>query len=228
MNRSVVAVLLGLVTILASLVGAARGEAVKVDFENAAVGSPPPEFSTALTNGGKPGLWVVERNDPGNALVQKSDDPTSGRFPLCIYDALSARDVDVSVRVKPISGEKDRAGGIVWRYRDPNNYYVARANALEGNVVLYKVEGGKRSDLKPVGSGMFAYGKKVDVPSGTWSTLRVDAKGNRFAVSLNGQHLFDVEDDTFREAGRVGLWTKADSVTAFDDLQIEPHDVASP
>jgi hypothetical protein len=208
----------------------AHAEAMKVEFEDAAVGAPPPGFSAALTNGGAPGSWVVERDDAkgGNVVVQKSADPTSGRFPLCVYDAVSARDVDASVRFKPLAGEKDRAAGIVWRYRDSSNYYVVRANALEGNVVLYKVEAGKRSDLKPIGAGMLAYGKKVDVPSGAWSTLRVEAKGNRFAVSLNGQHLFDVEDDTFRDPGRVGLWTKADSVTAFDDLEIEPHDVGAP
>ena len=112
----------------------------------------------------------------------------------------------------------DQAAGLVWRYRDGDNYYVVRANALEGNVVLYKVEGGKRSDLKPTDAGLFAYGVKAKVPRESWSELRVSARGSRFAVSLNGVHLFDVEDTTFPNAGKVGVWTKADSVTAFDDL----------
>ncbi|MGH7820069.1 MAG: hypothetical protein ACREQ9_09865, partial [Candidatus Binatia bacterium] len=132
---------------------------------------------------------------------------------VCVYDDLSAKDVAVSVKLRPVSGEVDQAGGIVWRYRDRGNYYVARANALEDNVVLYKVENGKRTDLKPVGVRPLAYGKKVEVPAGEWSELRVVAKGSKHSVDFNGEHLFDVEDETFSAPGRVGLWTKADSVT---------------
>ena len=157
-----------------------------------------------------------------HVLVQTSTDATGGRFPLCIFDAVSTTDGAFGVRFKPVSGKVDRAAGLVWRYRDADNYYIVRANALEGNVVLYKVENGKRSDLKPVGSGMLAYGKKTRVESGRWQTLELKALGSKFALSLNGEHLFDVEDTTFTAPGTVGLWTKADSVTAFDDLAIEP------
>ncbi len=132
--------------------------------------------------------------------------------------------MDLSVAFKPISGSVDQAAGLVWRYRNPQTYYVVRANALEDNVVLYKVEAGKRSDLKPTGSRFMSYGKKAPVPGGAWSELRLQAQGNHFAVWLNGEHLFDVEDETFSEAGKVGLWTKADSVTAFDDFSIKSHD----
>ena len=114
----------------------------------------------------------------------------------------------------------------MFRYRDPGNYYIVRANALEGNVVLYKVERGKRSDMKPVGAGLFSYGKEAPVPGQAWSTLRVVARGSRFSVHLNGTHLFDVKDATFPDAGKIALWTKADSVTAFDDLRIESLDGA--
>jgi hypothetical protein len=210
------------------LAAANRAAAVELGFETDAIGAFPAGFSAALTDGGEPGRWIVEedRSAPkgGRVLVQRSADATSGRFPLCVHDGLSARDVAVSVAFKPVSGEEDRAAGIVWRYRDRDNYYVVRANALEENVVLYKVERGRRTDLKPVGAGLFAYGEDAPVPSGRWSRLRVEARGRRFAVSLDGRHLFDVEDGTFREPGRVGLWTKADSVTAFDDLAIEPLD----
>ncbi|MEW6267830.1 MAG: family 16 glycoside hydrolase [Thermodesulfobacteriota bacterium] len=229
MLRVVVAALLACGCVVLRAAPDARAEPVKLVFDRDATGAAPAGFSTDVTNG-PPGTWVVEADTTatgGKVLVQRSTDPTSGRFPLCIYDGVSARDVVVTVRFKPISGEEDRAAGIVWRYRDSGNYYVVRANALEGNVVLYEVEAGKRRDLKPIGAGMLAYGKKVDVPSGAWSTLRVEANDARFAVSLDGRHLFDVEDDTFREPGRVGLWTKADSVTAFDDLEIEPRDAAS-
>jgi hypothetical protein len=116
----------------------------------------------------------------------------------------------------------DQAAGLVWRYENPSNHYLVRANALEGTVVLYKVENGKRSDLEPVGSaGFFTYGKKAPVVQGRWQSLKIDVRGSRFSVYLEGEKLFEVDDATFR-GGKVGLWTKADSVTAFDDLTIEP------
>ena len=201
-----------------------RAQGMKIDFEDSTPGSPPTGFSTAVTHGGEPGRFVVEEDEGNRVVVQRSTDRTNGRFPLCVFDGFSASDVAVSVRIKPILGEVDRAGGLVFRYRDQDNYYLVRANALEGNVVPYKVERGKRSDLKPSGSGLFTYGKKTDVPSGQWSVLRVEARGNRFSVSFAGKALFEVEDDTFAGAGKVGLWTKADSVTAFDDLAIESLD----
>ena len=195
-----------------------------LDFEAFEAGKTPAGFSTALTGGGGPGSWVIQKDATapggGKVLVQTSTDATSSRFPLCVYDKVTAKDVEVSVKFKPVSGKVDQAAGLVWRYRDKDNYYIVRANALENNVVLYKVENGKRTDLKPVGAGRSAYGKKTQVPTGRWSTLRVTATGSRFVVELNGERLFEVEDDTFPEAGKVGLWTKADSVTAFDELTI--------
>jgi hypothetical protein len=153
-------------------------------------------------------------------LAQVDDDPTSYRFPICVLDGVSSRDVDLAVRFKAVKGSGDRAAGVVWRYQDRDNYYVVRANALEGNVVLYKVEKGRRSDLKPRGAGVLAYGKKASVATGAWGLLRVVAIGNVFAVHLGGEKLFEVEDSTFAGAGGVGLWTKADSVTYFDDLTV--------
>ncbi len=123
----------------------------------------------------------------------------------------------VEVKLKPVSGREDQAGGIVWRFKDANNYYVVRANALEGNVVLYKTVAGKRSSLQVKGR-MFGYGVDAKVPGGKWSTLRVEFTGKLFTVSFNGKQLFQVEDETFPEAGGVGVWTKADSVTLFDDF----------
>jgi hypothetical protein len=113
----------------------------------------------------------------------------------------------------------DQAAGLVWRYLDQDNYYVVRANALEDNVVLYKVENGKRTDRPVKGEGR-TYGKKTEVPAKQWSSLRVVASGPLFAVYFNGTKLYDVEDATFAQAGKVGVWTKADSVTQFDDLMI--------
>ncbi len=201
--------------------GAARAE--RVGFDDLAVGAPPKGFRFALTGRGRPGQWVVVKDEGGpsapNALAQTDADAVSYRFPLAVLEGFAAADVDLSVRFKAMSGAEDQAAGLVWRYRDQDHYYIVRANALEGNVVLYKVENGKRSDLKPKGSGTFAYGKKAPVKSGVWNALRVVARGPLFEVFLNGEKLFEVEDASFPEAGRVGLWTKADSVTRFDDLE---------
>lgn len=195
-----------------------------LDFEKDAAGQAPVGFAVGQTGPGEAPRWSVEE-DPSapsgkHVLAQRSPDATRSRFPLAIRDKSSLADGTISVRFKALSGKVDQAAGIVWRYRDPENYYVVRANALEENIVLYKVERGKRSDLDPVGSGFFAYGKKAPVRSGVWQELGVEVKGDLFRVSLDGAHLFDVRDATFAGAGKVGLWTKADSVTAFDDLSI--------
>ena len=194
-----------------------------ISFDRDEEGKPPKGFIFELTGQGKQGVWVV-RKDPEapsapNVLAQTDADPVSYRFPLCVYEGFTGRDVDISVKYKPVSGKEDRAAGIVWRYQDHDNYYIVRANANENNVVLYKVEKGRRTDLPLVGKGR-TYGAKATIPSGEWGTLRVVAKGSRFEVYSNGIKLFEVEDTTFPMAGKVGLWTKADSVTLFDDLTI--------
>src|SRR6266566_3388587 len=211
--------------LLVSLLSAisVSAQTTTIDFNNEKVGEAPSGFSTTLTGKGKPGKWAVTKDDSspnqGNVLAQTDSDPTGYRFPVCVYDGLTAKDVDVTVKFKPISGRGDQGAGIVWRYRDKDNYYIVRANALEGNVVLYKVENGKRTDLPLVGKGR-TYGMKEKVPSGVWGTLRVVAKDNHFEVYHNGKKLYEVEDETFKLAGKAGLWTKADSVIYFDDLQI--------
>jgi hypothetical protein len=198
-------------------------ETKKINFDKDQAGQLPKGFSAGLTGRGKPGVWVVQKDEASpqqqNVLAQTDADATSYRFPVCVYDGLTAKDVDVSVKFKPVSGTVDQAAGIVWRYKDKDNYYIVRANARENNVVLYKVENGRRTDL-PLKSEGRTYGKKETVPSGQWSTLRVVVHGNLFEVYHNGKKLYEVEDDTFKDAGKVGLWTKADSVTYFDDLTI--------
>jgi hypothetical protein len=119
-----------------------------------------------------------------------------------------------------VDGSIDRAAGIVWRYQDANNYYIVRANALENNVVLYKVEAGVRLSIAPKGLPSRSYGVKHEIPSGRWNTLRVVFKENLFTVFLNGDRLFDAEDQTFNKPGNTGLWTKADSVTHFADFTV--------
>ncbi|HEX4120353.1 MAG TPA: family 16 glycoside hydrolase [Verrucomicrobiae bacterium] len=186
-----------------------------INFDSSQAGTLPADFSTALTGGGGPVSWVV-RDDPtvpnGTAsLVQESSDNTQYRFPLCIYDKIVARDVAAEVSFKAISGKVDEAGGIVLRYT-PDNYYIARANALENNVILFKTVGGKRSHIVDA---------PVKVTPGQWHTLRFEANGRRLTVTLDGKKVIDRLDRTFSNPGKVGLWTKADSVSAFANLKIE-------
>jgi hypothetical protein len=192
----------------------------KVDFSDDAVGQPPKGFEFGHTGKvGAPGKWIVQAEGTNRYLAQVDTDNTRARFPVAVLSDINAVDVDVSVRFKPVSGRVDQAAGLVWRFQNEDNYYIVRANALENNVVLYKVQNGKRIDLPVKGEGR-TYGKKAQVPSGQWSTLRVVSAGPRFDVHFNGSKLYEVEDMTFGQAGRVGVWTKADSVTQFDDLTV--------
>lgn len=196
-----------------------------INFDQAKVGAVlPAGWSVAMTHPGGAPKWEIVKDPTApsqpNVLAQTSSDKTDGRFPLAVFDR-SFKDGELSVKFKPMSGAGDQAAGLVWRYRDENNYYIVRANALENNVVLYKVEAGKRSSLAPVGTAKGTYGVKHTVPSKTWSTLAVTFKGDLLTVFFNGQKLFDVKDGTFKDAGKIGLWTKADSVTYFDDFTFQ-------
>jgi hypothetical protein len=192
-------------------------------FEDAAVGQPPSGFSEALTAGGGPVKWqVIEQQDAPSGkqvVAQLSQDTTNTRYPLLVLNEFSGKDVDVSVRFKPISGKKDQAAGIVWRWQDKDNYFVARANALEDNVVAYKTVAGKRSSIGVKGDAK-SYGVSAKVAPNQWSTLRVRMVGNLAEIYFNDRKVFDVENDAFTGPGKVGLWTKADSVTYFDDLKV--------
>ena len=209
-----------IVIVLTAAAIVASGETRRVDFSGDTVGQAPTGFvfgHTART--GAPGKWVIQQDGANKVLAQTDADSTRSRFPVAVLADVTAADVDLSARFKPVSGRVDQAAGLVWRYRDEDNYYIVRANALEDNVVLYKVEKGRRTDLPVKGEGR-TYGKKADVPAGQWSTPRVVASGPRFEVYFNGTKLYEVEDATFVQPGRVGVWTKADSVTQFDDLTV--------
>jgi len=209
-------------TVLCSLfvfAGRSRAAPFVLNFDTIAVGTLPVDFSTALTGGGGPVTWVVKEDSSapsgGNVLAQTSTDSTDYRFPLCVYEKITDKDVTVTVRFKPVSGKVDQAAGIIVRFQDKDNYYITRANALEDNVNLYKVVRGHRKQFA---------GTRAKVSSGTWHTLKLAVKGRHFEVFFDGKLLFTADDDTFKDSGKVGLWTKADSVTYFDDLTIESTD----
>jgi hypothetical protein len=201
---------------------AARSEVIR--FDSTAVGSLPAGWSVGMTHAGGAPRWEIVKDDTAPhspfVLAQLSRDATAGRFPLAIWNGTTIRNGEVSVAFKAVDGSIDRAAGIVWRYKDPNNYYIVRANALENNVVLYRVEAGVRQSIAPKGLPSRSYGVKHEIPSGRWNVLRIVFKDNLFTVFLNGDRLFDVEDQTFSQAGKTGLWTKADSLTYFADFTV--------
>jgi hypothetical protein len=177
----------------------------------------PPEFLTAWRTGqGAVGAWhVVEDASAaaGKAIEQASSDPTDYRFPLAVYHALAVQDVEASVRFKAVAGKVDRAGGLAVRLIDADNYYVVRANALEDNVNLYRVVKGRRQQIA---------GASVKVSSGVWHTLGFRIEGERLTASFDGKDVTSATDRTFGGPGKVALWTKADSLTRFDRLEIRP------
>ena len=185
------------------------------NFDNDTPGQLPAKFHGAKTGGGTQEKWTVTA-DPSapskpNVVAQTSTDQTDYRFPLLISDEGSFRDLDLSVKFKAVSGSVDQAGGLVFRLRDPNNYYIVRANALENNYRLYHVVNGRRSQFA---------GANLKVTSGEWHELRVEAVGNKITCHYDGNKKIEATDDTFKDAGKIGLWTKADSVTYFDDLKV--------
>jgi hypothetical protein len=210
MRRILAACILVVSCVLAAPAGAQR-----VSFADAPLDGMPKDFVTALTGQGKPGKWAVVEDasaEGGRALAQLDADSTDYRFPLAIHAPTFPSDVEATTRFKAISGKEDQAGGIVVRLTDRNNYYIARANALENNVHFFRVVGGRRQELA---------GANTKVASGVWHTLALRAEGNRFTVSFNGKPLFTHTDRTFGGPGKVALWTKADSVTRFDWIEIK-------
>lgn len=193
----------------------ATGQQLIYNFDSDAVGQMPAKFHSARTGQGTESKWAVMADPTApskpNVVAQTSTDTTDYRFPLLIADEASFKDLEISVRFKAVSGRVDQAGGLVFRLKDPNNYYIVRANALEDNYRLYHVVDGRRRQFA---------GANFKVTSGAWHELRVVAVGNKFTCYYDGEKKIEASDDTFKNAGKVGVWTKADSVTSFDDLKV--------
>jgi hypothetical protein len=179
-----------------------------VNFDSAAVGQPPPGWTATKTGSGE-AKWTIEKDDSAPSKPNVLKQSGVATFPLCFKNDANIKDGFVEVKFKPISGKEDQAGGVVWRLKDSNNYYIARANALEDNVTIYHTINGRRTEKKRT---------NMKVASNAWHTLRVDFSDNHFTVTYDGKRAIDWDDDTFKDAGEVGVWTKADSVTLFDDF----------
>jgi len=179
-----------------------------VNFDNLPVGTSPAGWTATKTGTGE-AKWTVEKDDTAPSKPNVLKQSGKATYPVCIKDDTSLKDGFVEVKFKPISGREDQAGGVVWRATDPNNYYVARANALEDNVTIYHTINGRRTEKKRA---------NMKVASNQWHTFRVDFQGSHFTVTYDGKKALEWDDDTFKNAGKVGVWTKADSVTLFDDF----------
>jgi hypothetical protein len=190
----------------------------RLSLEDARVGELPRGWAAAKTGAGPGSVWRVVEDASAphghkKALAQVSDQGPNRLFNLCVAEDTALADVDLRVAFKAVAGRLDQGGGLVWRYRDADNYYLARMNPLEDNYRAYKVVAGKRTKLASA---------DVKIPAGQWHALRVVQKGNRRQCYLDGKPLLDVKDDTFKDAGKVGLWTKADAQTHFADFSAEP------
>ena len=207
MGASMAKIVAGLA--MAALATAAQAETVGFDGDPA--GSLPAGWMCGSTGGGTP-RWAAEADPTAPSRPNVLKQSGKGAFPWCVKQGASLADGVVEVKFKPLTGREDQAGGVVWRWKDGDNYYVARANALENNVSLYYTERGSRRTIKYV---------DAPVPGNAWHTLRAEFKGTRIRVLLDGKAYIELDDSHIAGAGAVGVWTKADSVTAFDDFSYQ-------
>jgi hypothetical protein len=205
------------VALIGTALAAADEKTRSVRFGKDDLGKVPAGWKAAQTGKGEGSVWkvVADKTAPsrtGYALAQTAEGP-SALFNLCVAEDTNYQDVEISVAFKAIRGKKDQGGGIVWRYQDANNYYVARMNPLEDNFRVYKVVAGRRSQE-------FQSKEGLTVPVNEWHVLKVKMKGDHIECSLDGTKHLDVKDSTFTKAGKVGLWSKADAQTYFDDFKV--------
>ncbi len=196
------------VTISAMTIATGIAAADTVNFDDMKAGAPPPGWTATQTGSGT-AKWAVEKDDSAPSKPNVLKQSGQATFPVCFKNDTSIKDGFVEVKFKPVAGKEDQAGGVMWRLQDANNYYIARANALENNVTIYHTIKGKRTEKKRT---------NTNVASGAWHTLRVDFRRNHFTVTFDEKKSLEWDDNTFKDAGKIGVWTKADSVTAFDDF----------
>jgi hypothetical protein len=202
-----------LITSLAGIAVAAFASADTVNFDNLKTGAAPPGWTATQTGSGS-AKWSAEKDDSAPSQPNVLKQSGEATFPVCFKNDTNLKDGFVEVKFKPVAGKEDQAGGVIWRVRDANNYYIARANALEDNVTIYHTINGSRVAFKNI---------NTKVMPGVWHTLRVDFEGNKFTVSFDDKKVIEASDESFKEAGKVGVWTKADSVTLFDNFNYGPR-----
>ena len=198
----------GILSMAAVILATGAAFAETVNFDDAKTGTLPAGWLGGVTGSGTP-KWLVEADGSAPSKLNVLKQSGEGTYPWCVKKDTSIKDGFVEVKLKPVSGLEDQAGGVVWRWQDGDNYFIARANVLEDNVRIYRTVKGNRIQFG---------GVDMKVAGNQWHTLRVDFAGNHFKVSYDGKAVFEADDDTFKTAGAVGVWTKADSGTLFDDF----------
>ena len=196
--------ILGVATALAAVAAADS-----VNFDELKAGAPPPGWTATKTGSGD-ARWTIEADPTAPSRPNVLKQSGTATYPICLKNDANLKDGFVEVKFKAISGREDQAGGVIWRAKDANNYYVARANALEDNVTIYHTINGRRTEKKRI---------NTRVAPNQWHTFRVDFAGSHFIVTYDGRKAMEWDDDTLKDAGKVGVWTKADSVTLFDDFR---------
>jgi 3-keto-disaccharide hydrolase len=184
----------------------ASGETI--NFDDMKIGATPAGWTATQTGSGT-AKWAIEKDDSAPSKPNVLRQSGQATFPVCFKNNTSVKDGFVEVKFKPIAGKEDQGGGVIWRVQDANNYYVSRANALEDNVTIYHTVNGRRIAFKNF---------NTKVTSGVWHTIRVEFQGSNFSVTFDGNKVIEATDTTFANAGKVGVWTKADSVILFDDF----------
>jgi hypothetical protein len=182
-----------------------------INFEGQQEGTVPKGFTMSSTGKAISLDWKIVNENANNVVFQSAKNPDA-IFNLLVYQEKSFQDLTMSVKIKAVAGEEDQGGGLVWRYIDNNNYYIARYNPLETNLRLYKVVNGSREKLRSI---------DFNIKTGEWFTMTIEMKGNKVICSLNNNKLIEETDETFKNAGKIGFWTKADAQSYFDDLTIK-------
>jgi hypothetical protein len=209
--------IVALVALAGVAVWADEGKQRTFKFSKDDAGKVPTGWKAEKTGKGEASMWKVTEDETapsksGYVLAQKAESPR-GVFNICIAEDTKYKDVELSVSFKAIAGKLDQGGGFVWRYKDNNNYYICRMNPLEDNYRVYKVVAGKRTQIG---------GKEgVKVKAGEWHNLKVGVKGKKMEGYLDGEKMWEITDETYKDAGKVGLWSKADAQTHFDEFKAE-------
>lgn len=199
--------------------------AENVDFDTVAPEVAPPHWSTAHTHSGPLGDWIVHR-DPSapsrpNVLSQMARDGARYEFEIAVFDKVVCRDGDLSAKIRLRPGPGVKTAGLVWRYQDPNNFYMLHLSADQRDVVIFHVVGGKAQEIPLKGAKPGNFGVHHDVRSGVWNIARVVFRGPRIRVFLGNRLLFDATDNAIPQSGKTGLWTKGSTVASFDDFRID-------
>ena len=189
-----------------------RSSQIVIDFEDQRQGILPDGWIVPVRNGIPAGNWKIVEDSENKVLAQTSSSHHGSHFNVAVWNEKYFKDIDLNVKFKAIAGHEDQGGGPIWRFQGNGNYYIARANPLEDNFRVYKVVNGRRILL---GSA------RLNVEKARWHNIRIVMKGDHIECFYNGQKYLDVHDKTFSKAGKIGVWTKADAVTYFDDIGIQ-------